>query len=114
MSTVFRKPDGVFGSRRVVAQRFQYDAQLPDRNALTQQKLQHLLDLSQLHHCRDQFLHDGRRLPPRFFHQVFCCVTSQQIRGVVAWFSRFEFGLRVRGGAEITIFRHALYDLVAP
>jgi sRNA-binding regulator protein Hfq len=34
------------------------------------------------------------------------------IRGAVAWFGRYEFGLRLRGEATLTVFRHALKDLV--
>lgn len=30
--------------------------------------------------------------------------------GEVAWIARFEFGLRVRAGAEVVVFRHALDD----
>lgn len=33
------------------------------------------------------------------------------LRGTVSWFGRYEFGLMVKGGAEITVFRHALRDL---
>jgi hypothetical protein len=32
-------------------------------------------------------------------------------RGRVSWFGRYEFGLVIKGGAEITVFRHALRDL---
>jgi len=31
--------------------------------------------------------------------------------GVVTWFGRYEFGLRVKGDVEVTVFRHALHDL---
>jgi len=33
------------------------------------------------------------------------------VRGVVSWFGRYEFGMTIKGGAEITVFRHALRDL---
>lgn len=35
---------------------------------------------------------------------------GDQARGEVSWFGRFEFGLRCKGGVEITVFRHALRD----
>lgn len=33
------------------------------------------------------------------------------ISGTVVWFGRFEFGLDVKGGAIVTIFRHALHRI---
>lgn len=36
---------------------------------------------------------------------------GEQLRGKVSWFSRFEFGLVVKGGVEVVVFRHALADL---
>lgn len=36
---------------------------------------------------------------------------GEVFRGTVEWFSRFEFGLSLKGDATIIIFRHALYDL---
>jgi hypothetical protein len=36
---------------------------------------------------------------------------GDQLRGHVEWFGRFEFGIRVKGGAAVTVFRHALFDL---
>jgi sRNA-binding regulator protein Hfq len=33
------------------------------------------------------------------------------LRGVVAWFGRYEFGVRLRGDVIVTVFRHALKDL---
>ena len=33
------------------------------------------------------------------------------VRGEVVWFSRYEFGLEIKGGVEITVFRHALHDI---
>ncbi|MEN0063533.1 MAG: hypothetical protein AAGA48_15390 [Myxococcota bacterium] len=34
------------------------------------------------------------------------------LRGRVTWFSRYEFGLQLRSQAEVTVFRHALKNLV--
>lgn len=34
------------------------------------------------------------------------------LRGKVTWFSRYEFGLLLRSGSEVTVFRHALKNLV--
>ncbi|MFT4627514.1 MAG: sRNA-binding regulator protein Hfq [Myxococcota bacterium] len=36
---------------------------------------------------------------------------GETLRGRVLWFSRYEFGLEVKGGVEVTIFRHALANL---
>lgn len=36
---------------------------------------------------------------------------GEQLRGNVSWFSRYEFGLKLKGDAEVTVFRHALHDL---
>ena len=33
------------------------------------------------------------------------------LKGQVLWFSRYELGIRVKGDAEVTVFRHALHDL---
>jgi sRNA-binding regulator protein Hfq len=32
------------------------------------------------------------------------------LRGTITWFGRYEFGLKLRTDAEITVFRHALKD----
>ncbi len=34
-------------------------------------------------------------------------------RGQVSWFGRFEFGLQLKGGVEVVIFRHALHRIAA-
>jgi sRNA-binding regulator protein Hfq len=37
---------------------------------------------------------------------------GEVIRGVIGWFSRYEFGLKLKSGdAEVVVFRHALHDL---
>ncbi len=36
---------------------------------------------------------------------------GEVLRGRVVWFSRYEFALEVKGGATITLFRHALANL---
>ena len=36
---------------------------------------------------------------------------GEQLRGRVAWLSRYEFGLAQDGAEVVTIFRHALDDL---
>lgn len=33
------------------------------------------------------------------------------MKGVVTWFGRYEFGLKLRSDGEVTIFRHALRDV---
>lgn len=34
---------------------------------------------------------------------------GEMVRGAVAWFGRYEFGMTVKGDVEVTIFRHALH-----
>lgn len=36
---------------------------------------------------------------------------GEQIKGQITWFGRYEFGLVIKGGVEITVFRHALHEL---
>ena len=38
-------------------------------------------------------------------------LNGEVFRGTVTWFGRYEFGLRLRGDADIVVFRHALRDL---
>ncbi len=33
---------------------------------------------------------------------------GDELKGEVTWFSRYEFGLKLKGDAEVTVFRHAL------
>lgn len=75
-------------------------------------------------------LRDAPRLPPelpqdrytcsdkRFFKYVDTGVPvratlleGEVIEGSVAWFSRYEFALSIKGQATIVVFRHALHDL---
>lgn len=44
---------------------------------------------------------------------VVTTIEGDVLRGHVSWFSRYEFGLRLKGDAEVVIFRHALYDVSA-
>lgn len=37
---------------------------------------------------------------------------GEVIEGTVAWFSRYEFALAIKGGATLVVFRHALHDLI--
>lgn len=36
---------------------------------------------------------------------------GEVLRGTVAWFGRYEFGLTLKGDVEVTVFRHALHEL---
>lgn len=36
---------------------------------------------------------------------------GETFKGLVQWFSRYEFGLRLKGDVDVTVFRHALHDL---
>ena len=42
---------------------------------------------------------------------VATLLEGEQLRGTVNWFSRYEFGMGLKGDAEIAVFRHALHDL---
>lgn len=33
------------------------------------------------------------------------------LRGTLTWFGRYEFGMRLKSDVEVTVFRHALFDL---
>jgi sRNA-binding regulator protein Hfq len=41
----------------------------------------------------------------------FTLVEGEIFRGQVAWFSRYEIGLTLKGGGALTLFRHALHDV---
>jgi sRNA-binding regulator protein Hfq len=36
---------------------------------------------------------------------------GDQLRGIVTWFSRYEFGLQLKSDAEVVVFRHALANI---
>jgi len=38
-------------------------------------------------------------------------IEGDHLRGTVAWFGRFEFGLQIRDDVVVGVMRHALYDL---
>jgi sRNA-binding regulator protein Hfq len=38
---------------------------------------------------------------------------GEQFQGTINWLSRYEFGLMLKGGAEITLFRHSLASAAA-
>ena len=42
---------------------------------------------------------------------VITLLEGDVLRGHVTWFGRYEFGLRAKGGLDITVFRHALRRL---
>jgi sRNA-binding regulator protein Hfq len=42
---------------------------------------------------------------------VITLLEGDVLRGHVTWFGRYEFGLQVKGGVNITVFRHALRRL---
>lgn len=41
---------------------------------------------------------------------VVTLLDGEVLRGVVTWFGRYEFGLKLRTDAVVTVFRHALRD----
>jgi sRNA-binding regulator protein Hfq len=42
---------------------------------------------------------------------VVTLLEGEVLRGIVAWFSRYEFALTVKGGVQVTVFRHALVNV---
>jgi sRNA-binding regulator protein Hfq len=36
---------------------------------------------------------------------------GEMFKGHVQWFSRYEFGMKLKGDTDVTLFRHALHDL---
>lgn len=38
-------------------------------------------------------------------------VSGDRLRGGIAWFARYEFGLRLKGDVEVVVFRHALHQV---
>ena len=42
---------------------------------------------------------------------VTTLIDGDVLKGVVTWFSRYEYGLRMKGDVEVTVFRHALQEL---
>ena len=63
---------------------------------------------------QDRYSCSDRRLFGYMDHQtdiVASLLGGDVLRGVVTWFSRYEFGLKLRSDVDITVFRHALRDL---
>lgn len=64
---------------------------------------------------QDRYTCSDRRLF-RFMdekHEIQVTLLEGEIlRGTVAWFSRYEFGLKLKSGdAEVAVFRHAIHEL---
>jgi sRNA-binding regulator protein Hfq len=38
-------------------------------------------------------------------------VNGEVVRGKLAWFGRYEFGMRLRGEVDLVVFRHALREV---
>ncbi|MBX2803858.1 MAG: hypothetical protein KTR31_39645 [Myxococcales bacterium] len=63
---------------------------------------------------QDRYSCSDRRLfgyLDRTIDVVATLLSGEQLRGTVSWFSRYEFGMTLRTGCDVTIFRHALQDL---
>ncbi len=63
---------------------------------------------------QDRYSCSDKRLFGYLDREVEIAVTlidGQILRGTVRWFGRYEFGLAVRTGVELVVFRHALRDL---
>ncbi len=60
---------------------------------------------------QDRYTCSDRRLFGYVDRRVEVVVTlleGDQVRGIVTWFGRYEFGLQLKSEAEIVVFRHAL------
>ena len=65
---------------------------------------------------QDRYTCSDRRLFSYIDKKVEVNVTlldGEVFRGVIRWFSRYEFGLVIKGDVEITVLRHALGELGA-
>ncbi len=63
---------------------------------------------------QDRYTCSDRRFFGYVDNQSSVVVTTLEgdiFRGEIRWMSRYEFGLKLKGGVELTIFRHALADL---
>lgn len=63
---------------------------------------------------QDRYTCSDRRLFGYMDEEATVDVTlleGEILQGSIAWFGRFEFGLRVKGDAEIIVFRHALHRI---
>ncbi len=64
---------------------------------------------------QDRYSCSNRRL---FTDMDSACVVSvllmegEVLRGTIVWVGRYEFGLEVKGGVQVAVFRHALAKLV--
>lgn len=65
---------------------------------------------------QDRYSCSDRRLFGYMDRDVDLAVTllsGEVLRGHLAWFGRYEFGLKLRTDTEVTVFRHALRDVAA-
>ncbi len=77
-------------------------------NKVRAKKLGPILRPRERHHFKNLTLQQA--LDAREEVQV-TTLEGDVLRGHVEWFGRWEFGLKVKGGARVTVFRHAVYDL---
>jgi len=60
------------------------------------------------YHCPDKKLFPWHEAGSRL---TFVTVEGDRVQGSVAWFSRYELGVTVRGEAEVVLMRHALAEV---
>jgi len=63
---------------------------------------------------QDRYTCSDRRLFGYVDNQTSVVVTTLEgelFRGEIQWMSRYEFSLKLKGGVEIVVFRHALSDI---
>lgn len=77
-------------------------------NHVKKQKLDPIMRVKDRHHFKNLTL---QRSMDEGIEIEVISLEGDVFKGVVTWFGRWEFGLRVKGGAEIIIFRHAVYRL---
>lgn len=84
------------------------------RKVMKHDKVLEQTPLSPIPRPQDRYTCSDRRLFRYLDEKVEIQITTlegEQLRGQVAWFGRYEFGLKLKGDAEVVVFRHALHDL---
>lgn len=93
---------------------FQPDAYKRLRKVLRMDKALEASPLPPVERPQDRYGCSDRRLFKYLDTKVEVQATTLEgeiVRGCVSWFGRYEFGLKLKGDAEVVVFRHALHDL---
>ncbi len=93
---------------------FSADDRKAARRAISQDKAyrgvvaEPLFRIQDRYHCPDKILFPWLEAGARL---VATSVEGDRVQGVIAWFSRYEIALTVRGEGEVVLMRHALTDI---